>query len=129
MGTMKRMHLESTIIVSLMLLIGACSTSKPKDETVPDTAPPSASAEAGTDAVPQPLTDTPSETPDASATPDMANSAPAESAPATPSTPSESTSSSEGSTETYTVQAGDTLMKIAYDTLGDIYKWREIYEQ
>jgi len=28
----------------------------------------------------------------------------------------------------YRVQKGDTLMKIAFDTYGDIYRWRSIYE-
>ena len=29
--------------------------------------------------------------------------------------------------KTYTVRNGDTLMKIAYDNYGNLYKWREIY--
>lgn len=37
-------------------------------------------------------------------------------------------SGSSGNTETYTVQAGDTLMKIAFDTYGDLYQWRKIYD-
>jgi hypothetical protein len=28
----------------------------------------------------------------------------------------------------YQVQSGDTLMKIAYETYGDVYKWRKLYE-
>jgi LysM repeat protein len=33
-----------------------------------------------------------------------------------------------GATENYTVQAGDTLMKIAFNVYGDIEMWRKIYE-
>jgi len=32
-----------------------------------------------------------------------------------------------GSTEDYKVKSGDTLMKIAYEQYGSIYRWREIY--
>src|SRR5207237_906581 len=28
----------------------------------------------------------------------------------------------------YTVQSGDTLMKIAFEHYGDLYKWRELFE-
>ncbi len=30
-------------------------------------------------------------------------------------------------TQTYTVKKGDTLMKIAFEQFGDLYRWREIY--
>jgi hypothetical protein len=30
--------------------------------------------------------------------------------------------------DNYTVQAGDTLMKIAFETYGDLFRWREIYD-
>ncbi|MEK6579692.1 MAG: LysM peptidoglycan-binding domain-containing protein [Bdellovibrionota bacterium] len=33
-----------------------------------------------------------------------------------------------GGSETYSVQSGDTLMKIAFETYGDLYKWKSIYE-
>jgi LysM repeat protein len=33
-----------------------------------------------------------------------------------------------GEFEDYSVQTGDTLMKIAFETYGDLYRWREIYE-
>lgn len=41
----------------------------------------------------------------------------------TASTPS----AGEGKTMTYVVQPGDTLMKIAFEHLGDLLRWREIY--
>ena len=34
----------------------------------------------------------------------------------------------QGSTEQYTVQSGDTLMKIAFNNYGDLYQWRKVYE-
>lgn len=34
-----------------------------------------------------------------------------------------------GSSDNYTVQKGDTLMKIAFETYGDLYKWKDIYDQ
>ncbi len=48
----------------------------------------------------------------------------------TPTIPTESyaSSSSEGSSQDYTVQSGDTLMKIAFENYGDLYQWKKIYE-
>ena len=40
----------------------------------------------------------------------------------------ELSSNSVAELEAYKVKAGDTLMKIAYQNYGSIYKWREIYE-
>lgn len=39
-----------------------------------------------------------------------------------------STASAGGKTEKYTVQSGDTLMKIAFAKYGNVYRWRDIYE-
>lgn len=33
-----------------------------------------------------------------------------------------------GSTQGYMIQRGDTLMKIAFETYGDLYQWKKIYE-
>ncbi len=33
-----------------------------------------------------------------------------------------------GEFQTYTVNSGDTLMKIAFETYGDLYRWKKIYE-
>lgn len=35
---------------------------------------------------------------------------------------------SRGKTEKYAVKKGDTLMKISFDKFGDVYRWREIYD-
>lgn len=35
----------------------------------------------------------------------------------------------EGKTKNYTVRSGDTLMKISFENFGNIYRWREIYNQ
>jgi nucleoid-associated protein YgaU len=48
--------------------------------------------------------------------------------PSTPSTPSETPSSSTGGSESYNVRHGDTLMRIAFEKYGDLYKWKQIYE-
>ncbi len=44
------------------------------------------------------------------------------------SAPVDSGSFSGGGTEDYTVRRGDTLMKIAFETYGDLNQWRKIYE-
>ncbi len=36
--------------------------------------------------------------------------------------------SGSGQYEDYSVQGGDTLMKIAFETYGDVYQWKKIYE-
>src|SRR5579885_198608 len=61
-------------------------------------------------------------------TPPPANTTP----PPADTTPPPATSSSApkmtGSESEYTVAPGDTLMKIAFEHYGDLYKWREIFE-
>lgn len=99
------------LILCVLTLMTACSSAKPKEDE--DVLPPS--AEAGTDALP-PSSDAPQgvlSTPQG--TPDM--------------TPSGSSASTiEGTPEPYTVEKGQTLMKIAYEVYGDAMKWKEIYE-
>lgn len=105
---MKRFKWEISILLSIVLWAGACSSTKQKEDTDTENVP---VADAVTDPVPQPPLDTPP-----------------------PATPPENTSVSQApvardmGTGTYTVQTGDTLMKIALETLGDLYKWKEIYE-
>jgi nucleoid-associated protein YgaU len=56
---------------------------------------------------------------------------PVDTAPAPVAAPApapETPSASSGSGESYTVQHGDTLMRIAFDHYGDLYKWKSIYE-
>jgi nucleoid-associated protein YgaU len=54
--------------------------------------------------------------------PDPAPPAAAESAPTLTAAPDNSDNGS------YTVRRGDTLMRIAFETCGDLYKWKDIYE-
>ncbi len=75
----------------------------------------------------------PSDLPDPSA--GLAAAPPVETTPPAESTDSGASSavatrSSGGSRnfESYSVQGGDTLMKIAFEVYGDLYRWREIYE-
>lgn len=107
---------KAAIAVSLMLTLGACSSSKKQSDEIPDAIPP---ADAATDAVPLPPGDLQTPPPADNATPP---SPPISEGP--PPVPSGS-----GGTDSYTVQQGDTLMKIAFETYGDLYRWKEIYEQ
>lgn len=51
------------------------------------------------------------------------------SSPTTVASPEKSEPSTQGGENgRYTVKAGDTLMKIAFEVYGDLYKWRELYE-
>jgi nucleoid-associated protein YgaU len=54
----------------------------------------------------------------------------ADAAPAAPASPTSSgdMQASSGGSDSYTVQKGDTLMKIAFETYGDLYKWKDIYD-
>jgi len=54
----------------------------------------------------------------------IAQAAPAVQAPVQASA---SPSTASGESEDYTVQSGDTLMKIAYEHYGDLYRWKDIY--
>jgi nucleoid-associated protein YgaU len=128
---MKR-HWTLTLIASLALSLAACSSS-PKEEGEAEEL---AATEAGTDAVPteggeQAAAPAEGDVPPQADTPppaegEAAPSPPADSASAAP-TPSPSFQGS-GQFEEYSVQGGDTLMKIAFETYGDIYQWRAIYE-
>lgn len=111
---------KAAVAVSVMLALGACSSSKKQEaDEIPDAIPP---ADAATDAVPLPPSDGPPLPPmDAGAPPPMPAADPV--AP-----PISSSSGSSDMTDTYTVQQGDTLMKIAFETYGDLYRWKEIYE-
>lgn len=147
---MKR-TVQTGIALILVGLLGACTSSKKAESDMygMDEAP---VVDAGTDAVPMngaeeattasdslnASTDSrPSETPSAAseAPAAMAESSPSESA--TP--PAESAASPESGTgspmaassgdkTSYTVQSGDTLMKIAFEVYGDLYQWRKIYD-
>jgi nucleoid-associated protein YgaU len=103
-----------TLIVSFALVFSACSSSKKTAGEAGTDEFPVADA-AGTDAVPldgAEQTPPPTDSSDPAAIP-----------------PADSTSvAGSGQFEDYTVQEGDTLMKIAFETYGDLYQWRRIYE-
>jgi LysM repeat protein len=114
---MKKKFWGSLIVVSLAFQLSACSSSgKKEDPAAEDNATPPAAGDAGTDAVPKAgaegeqaagvTTDTPA--------PGATSEAPSANTPTT--------------TTDYTVQAGDTLMKIAFETYGDVYQWKTILD-
>lgn len=149
---MKTRYLEVFLALGLTLLLGACSSSKPKEGEMTDIIP--ASTEAGTDIVPAPTAEgTPAATPEAPNTstqaPADASQAQAAAAPAPDSQaapeagPVKKKKKKHNAQQQmaaapvdlgpmaageYSVQRGDTLMKIAFETYGDIYKWKSIYD-
>lgn len=136
-------------VIVLSLSLGACSGSKRGDdeeaggdETV--------AQDAGTDAVPQEqleslpdpdqaasgdagldslaLEDSSKGKDHSSEAPAPDESAPSESVSTPPPSSSHSNYTASGETTDYTVQTGDTLMKIAFENYGDLYQWRKIYD-
>lgn len=125
--------IKTSIAISLIVVLGACSASQTKDET--DTESPTAEATpAGTDPVPQANVENPQVDPSSSSGDPSAVGEVAKEAPKTELTPAQtpqnidSTAGVGSSTTDYTVEKGDTLMKIAFRTYGDLYKWKMIYE-
>jgi len=126
--------MKRLIAVSLLVGMAACSTSQPTEESVQAEATPSV-ADAGTDAVPQA---------DASAQPDAMPSTPpspdasvaippVEPTPAAAPTeqaaiPAAPSAAMPSGNSSYAVQDGDTLMKVAFENYGDVYKWKQLYE-
>jgi len=132
-----------SVFLGMVILLGGCSSSKtndidmPTDELLP--------TEAGTDAIPSDSAEAPAPT-DQAAAPSAEQPPPEEVAPTPPAeqpataeknTEPASTDTKTGAAapglasgpvENYTVQSGDTLMKIAFETYGDLYQWKKIYE-
>jgi nucleoid-associated protein YgaU len=121
--------------------VAAADAPPPPDGGVPPggaDAPPPAPDVA---AAPTPPADTaaatpPPATPDASApaapavaaaTPPPVDTAPAPAPVA--AAPVASNDQGSGEASSYTVREGDTLMKIAFENYGDLYKWKDIYQQ
>lgn len=104
-------------VVAVALSLSACSSSEKKDGEMPlDEIP---VVEAGTDAAPIETTEIPAPTGDLPASdPALAQEGEALAAPAAMS----------GEATSYTVNGGDTLMKIAFEVYGDLYQWRHIHE-
>lgn len=138
--------LKLTVVLGLIFALGACSLTKTNENgDNPDAqAPPT--ADAATDAVPQPAAELAATPPPPAAdaaqavTPPPADAAAAPVAPPVEAPKVEQqaqvdqtpapvqAASASGSSDSYTVQQGDTLMKIAFETYGDLYRWRGIYE-
>ncbi|MCM2322313.1 MAG: LysM peptidoglycan-binding domain-containing protein [Oligoflexia bacterium] len=150
---MKKINLY-LLACGLALTLGACSSSQTSEELgdeespvvdagtdavpsssaedVAEAPPPAADADSGGDVPPPPLEEPVAETaanepppvsPDPLAAPPPAPDPEVAKAPEAPAP----TPASAGG-EPYTVQQGDTLMKIAFETYGDLFKWRQIYE-
>lgn len=133
-----------TLTLALALALGACSSSKPKEGEMTDIIP--ASTEAGTDIVPTGSAEdggasasdgtAPSE---ATMPTEVSNPTPISEPSAEAPKPKKKRRSKTAQVSTpvdpgptapgeYTVQSGDTLMKIAFETYGDLYRWKAIYE-
>lgn len=131
--------------LSVALVVAACSSSEkseddPQFQDVPEV------VDAGTDAVPQGTAEQPGALPPSTEVAasegqpavSAAASSPTETVAAAGSAeaPAESAPkashaehpASGGGHDTYTVQSGQTLMQIAFDLYGDLYRWRELYE-
>ncbi len=132
----------------LTLTMPSCSSSDVSTENGGDAVVPP--PDAGTDAVPAPAPEQPQAAADPNAVPPPADAPPADpnavaappvaeagvSAPpveqaAGAPAPLDPPPSSDvpGGPKTYVTKEGDTLMQIAFENYGDLYKWREIYEK
>jgi nucleoid-associated protein YgaU len=127
--------LNLLLMVGLVVISSACSSSQTSESEVgPDEVP---AAEAHTDAVPTASAETPAGdavapaidgVPAADAKP-AETAIPAPMADAKPADVATPVASADGAVQDYTIQKGDTLMQIAYETYGDLYKWKKVYEQ
>lgn len=82
------------------------------------------------EAVPPPV-DAPPPAPESSEISNLMTAPPPAPPAETPAAPESSTASAPvqgDDIESYTVQEGETLMRIAFEVYGDLYKWRSIYE-
>ena len=124
----KFIHL--TLAAALLLTSGACSSSK-TTEGGDNTDQQVAEGDAATDAVPQAAVENGANPSlDAAAAPSAQVANGAEAASPSPSASHAVAPSVAGSGQfqDYTVQAGDSLMKIAFETYGDLYRWKSILE-
>jgi nucleoid-associated protein YgaU len=133
------------LVLMLSAVLSACSSSPTEEGLGGEDELPKDSdltlADAATDAVPKDMLENPEAIPgDAPAPTDEKAEAPAPTGDSfsemqTPSneppasTPPVSTPvATTGEQEEYSVQRGDTLMKIAFEHYGDLYKWKDIYD-
>lgn len=146
MRRMKHNFYSLIILVGFGITFTACSSS-PSSET--DEIEESMKQEAGTDAVPQEGIEVSSASSDGPGgelkAPESGDTAPdpfqTERAPSSLESNDRGTSTSFGDSdsgseeaivgpkEKYMVQSGDTLMKIAFETYGDLYRWKKIFQQ
>ncbi len=122
----------SPLAVGMIALLAAACTSAPYEEGAEgstasneappaEVAPPADPAPAATSAQQEPL---PPPLPESTESPVAA----ADSAPV-PAPPAETDRVSPAAgTQSYVVQPGDTLMKLAFEHYGNLYDWRKIYE-
>lgn len=126
---MKKQLLTLLLVLGMVGWLSACSSSPSEEE---DAASAEEMTDAGTDALPPDNAELANPNPEQTQTGDQVlDSLPAEQAqpPAPPVEPMHTESASTGGEMMdYTVQKGDTLMQIAFETLGDLNQWRSIYE-
>lgn len=114
-------------VLGLALITGACSSSDKTEDEFGDTLPEEIPvADANTDALPAEGAESFDEPVPGFAddVPPMADMG----APVSDPAPMDAGMGGSGQYQDYMVQAGDTLMKIAFETYGDLYQWRRIYE-
>ena len=127
------------LILGLTALMSACSSSPPSGDSG-DEIPPTAdeAAAASTDAVPPSDSVNPEQPPqeEKAEAPAPAESPAPEAATAEPENKPAPEAVAEnaapvagsGQFDSYTTVTGDTLMKIAFETYGDLYQWKKIYD-
>jgi LysM repeat protein len=119
--------------LAVIFSLAACSVQKKQEPDTSSSSESAPTADAGTDAVPPDLNAqaSPESTPPADATAAAVPSVDTSSAQAnTPSTeaPASTAVAGSGQFEDYTIKAGDTLMRIAFEEYGDLYQWKHILE-
>jgi LysM repeat protein len=124
-----RFGLNAAVLVLILSIQTGCSSSQvgPTDVTPETMAQAGGTGEAGTNNVPPPVVDpsAPGALEASANPPPVSEAAPAEVA-AAPVEPSDSFGGVAGELVQYKVKRGDTLMKIAFEKLGDLHRWKEI---
>ncbi len=117
-----------TVSLASGMLTGCSSSEMRSEDEDGEEAP---STEAPTDAIPQDsvegMADPNAPAPDVAATEGDASAPLPDSTMTTPST-AMTAPEIHGQTTSYTIQRGDTLMKIAFERYGDVFQWRRIHD-
>ena len=119
-----RRYLALTAVATLLLSVAACSSSEKREGESGD---PQAAAEAGTDALPTDSAENPQLAQAGDAGAQQADAAGGQ-GPQGEGGGGAAPIQRSGQFENYTVNAGDTLMKVAFEVYGDLYQWRRIHE-